>query len=246
LNPRPWKVLSRLFTVDCLQSIVYSPQTNFSCCSHLLTFKLSCDSRFQLAFTACSCVFKEITLVGSNHGNYFKTQLHAVNARWKRVSQRSFQRLTFFETFFVDLNALDCNWKNHYFLNFYWNKNNLDRIWFIEKWFWSKNSNYYIFNKKSIISWLPVPIFYFYHMLSRWISISRWGRNQVSISPTCLNLAFMIQDPKSAKNTIKSSVSFFALLGSMPAKAACKTLVKLTQITLCFKVLNANYRIILI
>jgi len=29
----------------------------------LTCLKLSCDSRFQLAFTACSCLFKEITLV---------------------------------------------------------------------------------------------------------------------------------------------------------------------------------------
>jgi len=57
--------------------------------------KLRCDERFTHAFTACGCVFKEITLVGSNQGNYFenatrwlaqtkvitlKTQLHAVNA----------------------------------------------------------------------------------------------------------------------------------------------------------------------
>jgi hypothetical protein len=35
------------------------------------SFKLSCDSRFQRAFTACSCVLKEITLVGSNQGSYF-------------------------------------------------------------------------------------------------------------------------------------------------------------------------------
>jgi len=47
--------------------------------------KLSCDTCFQRAFTACSCVFKAITLVGSNQGNYFE------NARWKRVSQRSFK-----------------------------------------------------------------------------------------------------------------------------------------------------------
>jgi hypothetical protein len=37
--------------------------------SHL---KLSCDERFTHAFTACGCVFKEITLVGSNQGNYFE------------------------------------------------------------------------------------------------------------------------------------------------------------------------------
>jgi len=34
--------------------------------------KLQCDERFTHAFTACSCVFKEITLVGSSQGNYFE------------------------------------------------------------------------------------------------------------------------------------------------------------------------------
>ncbi len=34
--------------------------------------KLRCDSRFQLAFTACIFVFKEITLIDSNQGNFFE------------------------------------------------------------------------------------------------------------------------------------------------------------------------------
>ncbi len=34
--------------------------------------KLHCDERFTHAFTACGCVFKEITLVGSNQGIYFE------------------------------------------------------------------------------------------------------------------------------------------------------------------------------
>ncbi len=34
--------------------------------------KLRCDERFTHAFTACGCIFKEITLVGSNQGNYFE------------------------------------------------------------------------------------------------------------------------------------------------------------------------------
>jgi len=34
--------------------------------------KLRCDERFTHAFTACGCVFKEITLVGANQGNYFE------------------------------------------------------------------------------------------------------------------------------------------------------------------------------
>jgi len=52
--------------------------------------KLRCDTRFQRAFTACGCVFKVITLFGLNQSNFLKTQPHAVNARWKRMSQRSF------------------------------------------------------------------------------------------------------------------------------------------------------------
>jgi hypothetical protein len=34
-----------------------------------------CDSHFEQAFTACSCVFKVITLIGSNQGNYFKNTI---------------------------------------------------------------------------------------------------------------------------------------------------------------------------
>jgi hypothetical protein len=34
--------------------------------------KLRCDERFAHAFTACGCVFKEITLVASNQGNFFE------------------------------------------------------------------------------------------------------------------------------------------------------------------------------
>jgi len=40
--------------------------------SNFLSFKLRWDSRFQHAFTACSCAFKVITLIGSNLGNYFE------------------------------------------------------------------------------------------------------------------------------------------------------------------------------
>jgi len=36
--------------------------------------KLRCDSRFQHAFTACSCIFKVITLVWANQRNYFEMQ----------------------------------------------------------------------------------------------------------------------------------------------------------------------------
>jgi len=38
----------------------------------LILIKLRCDCRFQRAFTACSCVFKVIILIGTNQGNYFE------------------------------------------------------------------------------------------------------------------------------------------------------------------------------
>jgi len=37
-----------------------------------LSYKLRCDEHFMHAFTACACVFKEITLVDSNQCNYFE------------------------------------------------------------------------------------------------------------------------------------------------------------------------------
>jgi len=40
-----------------------------------LSLKLHCDSRFQRVFTACICVFKVITLIGSNQGNYFENAI---------------------------------------------------------------------------------------------------------------------------------------------------------------------------
>ncbi len=45
--------------------------------------KLSCDSRFQRTFTACSCVFKAITLVGSNQGNYFENTTACIKCTLK-------------------------------------------------------------------------------------------------------------------------------------------------------------------
>jgi len=35
-------------------------------------FKLRCDERFKHAFTACSCVFKVITMVWVNQRNFFE------------------------------------------------------------------------------------------------------------------------------------------------------------------------------
>jgi len=41
-------------------------------CRKYREIKLRCDSRFQRAFTACSCVFKVITLIRANQRNYFE------------------------------------------------------------------------------------------------------------------------------------------------------------------------------
>ncbi len=38
----------------------------------LCFIKLRCDGRLTYAFSACGCVFKEITLVCSNQANYFE------------------------------------------------------------------------------------------------------------------------------------------------------------------------------
>ncbi len=38
----------------------------------LTSLKLRCDERFTHAFTACGCVFKDITFVWANQGNYFE------------------------------------------------------------------------------------------------------------------------------------------------------------------------------
>ncbi len=68
-------------SIDFRMKIAFGMLTNFlsetneSSCFDFTYFaqvKLSCDERFTHAFTACSCVFKVITLVGSNQGNYFE------------------------------------------------------------------------------------------------------------------------------------------------------------------------------
>jgi len=78
--------------------------------------KLRCDSRFQRAFTACTCVFKVITLIGSNQGDYFenatacskRTLKKTVATRlyykwrkttWRCIARNNFIYLQFFFTF---------------------------------------------------------------------------------------------------------------------------------------------------
>ncbi len=64
--------------------------------------KLSCDTRFQHAFTACTCVFKVITLVRANQNNYFGIRfLRAVDVR------------NFFFCFYLTFEALTALSQNH-------------------------------------------------------------------------------------------------------------------------------------
>ncbi len=63
-----WKLKCKAKANWPLESLTQEPQMSFC----LTSFKLSCNCHFQRAFTACSCVFKEITLIGSNQGNYFE------------------------------------------------------------------------------------------------------------------------------------------------------------------------------
>ncbi len=66
-NNIPQKIIvNSLRIIGVSQFVVQNLQIRNRC------FKMRCDTRFQRAFTAFSSVFKEITLVGLNLGNYFK------------------------------------------------------------------------------------------------------------------------------------------------------------------------------
>ncbi len=50
-----------------------------------IKLKLSCDSRFQRAFTACVFVFEVITLVWTNQGNFFENATACSNRMRKTL-----------------------------------------------------------------------------------------------------------------------------------------------------------------
>ncbi len=90
----------------------------YYCCTplfHSLCLKLRRDTRFQHAFTACGCVFKEITLVWANKVITWKMQLHAVNACWKWLSQLSF-------SFNFSQSSTCLDWSAKVLLESTWNK----------------------------------------------------------------------------------------------------------------------------
>jgi len=68
---------------------------------HLSCFE-SCDCRFQCAFTACLCVFKEITLVGSSQRNYFENTT-ACSKRTLKTTVATQLKLRYFACIFIKL-----------------------------------------------------------------------------------------------------------------------------------------------
>jgi len=69
-----------------------------------LIFNLRYDSRFQHASTACSCVFKEITLVWANQGTYFKNETACSKRTLKTTVATQLKRLMINKTIYLILN----------------------------------------------------------------------------------------------------------------------------------------------
>ncbi len=62
----------------------------------ILSLKLSCDSRFQRAFTACVFVFEVITLVWANQGNFFENATACSKRMRKTLVATQLKRLNQF------------------------------------------------------------------------------------------------------------------------------------------------------
>ncbi len=85
--------------------------------------KLSCYSRFQHAFTACSCVFKVLMLVSSNQGNYFENAL--------ACSKRTLKTRVATQLYIWRLNAKTSLYlKTMHWLNY------CQLLWLFSTWFW--------------------------------------------------------------------------------------------------------------
>ncbi len=70
--------------------------------------KLRCDTRFQLALTACSFVFKVITLVWANHCKYFVNKTACCKRTLKTTVAT---QLSFFFVLWFDLKILLADYK---------------------------------------------------------------------------------------------------------------------------------------
>jgi len=71
-----------------------------------LYLKLHCDSRFQRVITACSCVFKVITLVGSNQCNFFENAT-ACSKRTLKTTVATQLKHTFSTNYLIRANTYD-------------------------------------------------------------------------------------------------------------------------------------------
>jgi hypothetical protein len=65
-------------------------------CLSFFTLKMRCDERFSHAFTACGCVFEEITLVGSYQGNYFENATTCSNRTLKTTVATQLYKVFFY------------------------------------------------------------------------------------------------------------------------------------------------------
>ncbi len=73
--------------------------------------ELRCDERFTHAITACGCVFKEITLVGSNQGDYFENTAACSKRTLKTTVATQLNKTSndFFKSQFSKSNAFGVN-----------------------------------------------------------------------------------------------------------------------------------------
>jgi hypothetical protein len=65
-----------------------------------LFLKLHCDEHFTHAFSACICVFKELTLVDSNQGNYFENATACSKRMHKTTVATQLKAISFTYDFF--------------------------------------------------------------------------------------------------------------------------------------------------
>jgi len=65
-------VRSNFIRSHCIRSFLVRSHSSARNTGAAFILKLRCDTRFQRALTACSCVFKVITFVGANLGKFFE------------------------------------------------------------------------------------------------------------------------------------------------------------------------------
>ena len=105
------KKISSLLRVVFVLPVIFPKRNHFSNAGaqktlqkgDMTSLETRCLARFQCAFTACVCIFKKNTLVGSNQRNYFKNttacikrtlKMHmATQLKWRISLQSYFEQL---------------------------------------------------------------------------------------------------------------------------------------------------------